>query len=165
MDRGACHVRSAARLSFLSALEERFCYWFHYTVVGVFHKQSHGWSSVPHSARGAGRKQVRPRTPFQTFAILLGKPEAEGFISIPLILDPKALAKVRSLPGSLWEHWGGLGLMSAHNRNGQSGMPGISLTTSCLAFWWGSELKRAFLKVGGSECNGLTLPPPRLYRV
>lgn len=98
--------------------------------------------------------------PFQTFAILLGKPEAEGFISIPLIPDPKDLAKVRSLPGSLWEHWRGLGLMSAHNRNGQSGMPGISLTTSCLAFWWGSELKRTFLKVGGSECNGLTPPPP-----
>lgn len=136
---------------------------FHYTVVGVFHKQSHRWSSVPYSARGAGRKQIRPRTPFQTFTILLGKPEAEGFISIPLIPDPRDLAIVGSLPGSLREHWRGLGLLSAHNKNGESGIAGISLVTSCLAFWWGSEFKRAFLKVGGSEYNGP--PPPTLQGI
>lgn len=44
--------------------------------------------------------------------------------------------------------------MSTHNRNGQTGRPGVSLDTRHLASWWGSELKRAFLKARGSECNG-----------
>lgn len=40
--------------------------------------------------------------------------------------------------------------MSAHNRNGQAGRPGVSLDTCLLASWWGSELKRASLKARGS---------------
>lgn len=74
---------------------------------------------------------------------------------------PRILLAPGSLSGSLWEYWQGLGLMFAHHRNGQSGRPGISLATSCLASWWGSELKRAFPKARASECNGV-FPPLHL---
>lgn len=74
---------------------------------------------------------------------------------------PRILLATGSLSGSLWEYWQGLGLMFAHHRNGQSGRPGISLATSCLAYWWGSELKRAFPKARASECNRV-FPPLHL---
>lgn len=42
---------------------------------------------------------------------------------------------------------------------GQTGRSGVSLDTCCLASWWGSELKRAFLKARGSECKGQAFSP------
>lgn len=102
---GACHARSAVLLSFLSALEQHFFYWFHYTVVGIFDESEPQTASDPHSARGPGRKQVRIGNALSDF--YLSKPEGGGLspsLSTSLISDPEELASCGRLPGSIRSH-------------------------------------------------------------